>query len=363
METYPGFSEQYLMVASDGPPIPYDARCPNSKGPPGEQSLSNEWNDLYARFPTELECFEKLREGMLPDVLRCRNCRSELTNRERGSRLVTCAHCNKRQSITTDTPLHRMRKFRPFLTLICCIQKGMVFSAAEFGRIAGIATSTAANLIYKSTLPVCAELLRGLGVTCFNVCTTKFDKAIYRRSRHTPAELHPVTEQYDLLLAEAVDAQQRTPEGDNEMAVYNALSDDPTSTEMLMSITGLNINEVNAALTILELDHFSKPVGSNRFIRIKQKLVNSQASEPSKAQLADITNALNFIHSVFHGVSRRLLQLYLAWNWLHALAKAGQPIQILDICKNYGPVTAKDIKMFKSAIAVQVYCTAITSDT
>jgi hypothetical protein len=149
------------------------------------------------------------------------------------------------------------------------------------------------------------------------------------------------------------------PLSDLHSKVYEEIANEPVSLESLLKTLNLTPSELSSALTILELEGLVESLPGSRYVR-SQSTQNEQADsgngaiEETTAQI--LQSAIGFIQCLFHGVSRKYVQLYLAYFGL--IRNRGVAEQHRDpffkACYESGETGLAGIRAYISPLKVQV---------
>ncbi|MBU6452546.1 MAG: hypothetical protein KGS72_12245 [Cyanobacteria bacterium REEB67] len=169
--------------------------------------------------------------------------------------------------------------------------------------------------------------------------------------------------------------------------IYDTLSDTPQSCENLIDLLDVSSQELFSALTMLELEGLILRLAGGRYIRdgSDEKKHPEQQQQPQKklapiqkrrthlpslsrqeglvvARSNDFTElteeAIDYIRTVFQGVSRKYLQLYLADFWRVKAHRAGKiPFSIFDVCCQALDTSTTALKAFVSPLLVKIIST------
>ncbi len=142
-------------------------------------------------FKTEDECLAEIyRAAKEAGLLRCRYCRKAHARRISGSRWLKCSNCKILTSLTARTLFHGIRLARPWLVAIWFMEHGVVLSSVQLHKLAGIAQSSALNILRKITTAIRENMKNSVEAP-----SELFYEVLCRRSRETPARKHPQAEQ------------------------------------------------------------------------------------------------------------------------------------------------------------------------
>ena len=185
------------------------------------------------------------------------------------------------------------------------------------------------------------------------VLSSAFLSVFGKRSRLTPANAHPRSEQEEF--EKELDAQMEDDESvgkanpadgisEQERQVYDLLSQSPMSFDALCARTGLSAGDLAASLTMLELNELAKRERGDQYVRLAPRPTSESHSQ--WAGKGDSTNPTTMLISAFlklasshwRGISRRFLQKYLALFWCHIDRLRWQEGSLLDACLHFGKI-------------------------
>lgn len=319
-------------------------------------------------YPTEKACMRQIWRRIRKEK-RCQFCSSrklKLTDCRTGN----CGSCGKMFWLTAGTTFDRIRSARPYLIAIHLVEKCIPFSARMLSRLCSIAYASALAIFKKIMGAVWLAMPSSVAL----VSSFEFDDAICKRSFETEARKHPISEQENLLvdslsssglnasilesglpsmsrIATAEDGLEtdvteevkvdsglvqfeaaqfapstgcetsalpasRSQDHTNsvEEIVYNVLTYEAQTIDSLVSATRLNSSVVLGALSILRLTGLVCMVDGNRVALSLEHLKASPMPLPPAVQ-ESVRRTIKFIKKIFHGVSRRYIQIYLAAYW------------------------------------------------
>jgi len=186
-----------------------------------------------------------------------------------------------------------------------------------------------------------------------------FREVFLKRSHETPARQHPETEEDEIekslaqacpapvsALGQAADVELQP----DEKSIFELLSDHPISFDKLCDRTGLSPGEVSASLMMLYLDQLVDFLPGDRYVRFKpQKTQNPRhtAGNRSKQKEAQkpkhVTDFIEIIRSVFHGISRKCVQTYLAAYWCHLDRKRWNANSLFNAVIFHAPISHEEL--------------------
>lgn len=153
-------------------------------------NLEEMFQQFKKRFPTEEDCWiELIRVIQQNDIFRCRSCNSRQFE-HLGGRKILCANCYFGTSITVGTLFERIRRIEPWLAAIWLMERGAVLTSSAFHKFVDIAQSSALVMLRK----IRVVLESSFDETTKLMVSAQFKRLMCRRSRETPARLHPSAE-------------------------------------------------------------------------------------------------------------------------------------------------------------------------
>ena len=142
----------------------------------------------------------------------CR-CSSVRIIRTPGSRKFKCTECHYETWFTANTLLNKVSNLRGWLAAIYLKQNRVVVTPSQLARLAEISPTGAAEIQKKLNVVVCSEMPDD----SLFVRSEFFLDAICKRSRETPARMHPVSEE----VTASTDALPHvTSEGESDSSSY-----------------------------------------------------------------------------------------------------------------------------------------------
>lgn len=355
--------------------------------------LESAWGQFNDRFRSEQDCLEEICTRLeQAGLVRCPFCGHEKTSRNYGQRVARCLRCCKRFSVTAGTFFHHMKAPRAWLAAILLTGQGITLSSAAFHKRAGIAQSSAHQLLTKvrmviqNAMPDDAEI----------VPSGLFAQLFSRRSRQTPAGAHPQAEQREIdkqaneaaASAKSSDEVQEdqngvdapspspavpsSPASNNqdspmptdsllplsfsplEQRVYELLAVEDLHFDQLTQRTGATAAQISAALTMLELEGWINILPGNIYHRTSPQPYaalqeHAAAFEALPAQSQAAVFAFESLGKrIFHGISRKLVQPYLAAFWCHVDRVTWSANTVFSACLRAGPLRYRDILAYVS---------------
>lgn len=193
-----------------------------------------------------------------------------------------------------------------------------------------------------------------------DVSSAEFAILLFRRSRETPARRHPSAEQEEVerklwlekMKNGQLDNSLESQLAGSEKAVYGLLSDQPTTFDKLKVNTDLDTGILTSALMMLELAGLARRSG-DQYVRHASNLNGvREILDDDTAQI--VADFLDYVRIIFHGISRKNLQLYLAAYWCDVDGRRWQPGALLHACIQSRPISGREILAFVSQPVVKI---------
>ncbi len=326
-------------------------------------------------YPTEQACFSEIWSRIRQNK-RCQFCGSARLKLKFGNRIGNCGKCGKKFRMTAGTIFERVRVVRPYLVAMRLCDRGVPFSARLLSRVCGIAYASALH-IFKTLM---GAVMMAMQESSVLVSSFEFNSIVCKRSIETPAQKHPVSEQehaHEMSLQNAVSIDEafadKISEFNSELIsasdskslktgeesaetmhgperqIYELLSNQPQSIDELIAVSRLDSKVVIATVSVLELTDLATIVSGNRVVLSAERL-SAQLPQLHPQTQAQISQVVWFIKKIFHGVSRRYIQIYLAayWCFLDRIRWANGAV-FEQCCKTAGI----DLKTFVSPTQLQ----------
>jgi len=326
---------------------------------------------VQALAPTDEEAMEIFYEISLSMGEKKCDCGDAVKHRFAGDRSYLCGGCEEIFSFTSGTMLARVKRFQAYFAAFLLREAGLLISALAFSRLTGVNFGTALNIQKKISLAMANQMDDTASLTP----ARPLQEIIARRSRETPARMHPFSEQEEIELAaqsEAVIIQQEQSTETEEhfesselktddpvdpfeaaiKAVAGLLSDMGITAEKLSLQTSISFGLINGALTMLEMNGEAIELPGGKFIarpKAKKQVVLSddELAFLVRTKLA-IALVIDNVQRVFHRVSRKALQLYLAAIWCAQDRERWGEGSVLQLCFNHPPIRYKDLLNYVS---------------
>ncbi len=328
------------------------------------------WAKVNSIAPEDSDAMEIFYEFCVEFGFEKCHCEKPEIRRKKGDRMSVCVGCARCYWFTSGTLLNRVKRFKAYLAAFLIREAGLLISAAAFARLTGIHVGTSSNIQRKISMAM-ANRMGQEGENIGAVTATPFKDIIARRSRETPARMHPFSEEEEIerlncdlesdcstsastlasisTKTEPAAVPETTPtETDDPFekainTVHDHLCDLGISVEKLSSQSSLSIGLVNGALTMLELRGQAKQLSDGTFAKLTLATAPVPLNDVDAAHAVRINVAVNtaqgIIGKVFHRVSRKALQIYLAAIWgVIDRVRWGQ-YSIFQLCFEHPPVT------------------------
>lgn len=330
-----------------------------------QQQLSLEFD---ASFPSEKHCVEAIFSMICPDSsILCRNCGSKTNQRDFGSRYLVCRACRSKSWFTSGTCFERVRKLRAWFKAIWLFEKRVDLNSASLAELLEVSTSTSWKIIQTLQIVIlgCMDHEKSSLYESF-----LFLAAVCKRSRETPAGAHPKAEQEvfdeeelkgshsesselqtaidkfpEFNDAEHTDCSlsgetvQHFGESGTKDLVLSLLRNGNKSFDQLIDESGKEVPQLSVILLIMRLSGLvDRSFGDVYSLTDKGRIAVIGSRQPDAAELKAASAAVQSIKQIFHGISRKYLELYLANHWFkldHIHWSSGA---LLAACLKHGKV-------------------------
>jgi predicted transcriptional regulator len=310
---------------------------------PMNETLTSGLKIFSVVFPDEESCVEEIYRRLSPQACQCKYCNSDL-ERAPGARSAYCRRCRNETFLTAGTVFHGAWALRPWLAAIWLLEQGITFNSNQFQlELGGVVYSTARNILLKiaqvleSALPEEAEAQP----------SSVFSALFARRSTETPAREPPIAEELSVNESAPINQEDDTDGLDEkqQMVLATLSTETEKHIDVITNHVGLPLPEVSMAILMLEMDGWIKRVHGDQYKRVKVR--PSAPTSFSEETSSAITKTCLDLRMQFHGISRKYLQLYLAWYWC-IRSNRWRKGALLSHCLNNANV---------SAIAIDQYVT------
>lgn len=373
--------------------------------------LHERWTGFQKKYPTDEDCIEEILIMGNFDARVCSRCGSVEKSRDLGSPHARCMECNKEIYLFKGTFFERMRKPKAYLAALWLRSEQIGISSNRLARLVHIAQSTAFE-IEKKIDKVIFEVMMEDAATVYS---GHFRAIMTKRSHETPARQHAVAEQ-DLVdaqqransqSAQDVPGSNRDPSTQNEGneslfddsvteqnmeqsmetnsptcepgaarnsgksetpqaerlqepqelrdLLLNTLSDtDAFHVDDLVEMLDVPVGLVLSALLDLQLEKKVIDVGAMRYKKTKKDLDLLGLAKFFDIDEKALEKFFNQVEHVFHGVSRKNLQFYLAWFWSLVGAVFKEPANLIRACASSKHLSRHDVRDFVTEPTVKV---------
>jgi hypothetical protein len=327
---------------------------------------------LRRQFDLEIPTVESAENVLFERLLNaglvtCRKCNRCDFSKSVGTRMSVCNWCKNKQSFTASTLFHGMKRAvtREYLFFIYLLEKGILLNASEFARNSSVAYSTSLTILKKCAIVIeqCMKSSETKTIHCSQLASV-----ICRRSKETPAGEHPRMEQ-NVLSLQARNAdknleQQGIATGSEnsndhilslpaeQKILYEMLNNEPIFFDQLCVQSGLATGLVSGALMMLELAGLVE-CKADMYSR-KQRHPEIEASAEVDCEPEISKSAIEYIRTVYQGISQKCSQLYLALHWFQKDKTRWSEGKLLQACFRSEPVTYRQILSYKSPALLKI---------
>lgn len=316
------------------------------------KKLIRSFREFEKEFPKEEDSVEHFARLVIDGFgVFCKICSSSQIKRAYGSRVFRCLDCRSKGWIFSGTFFQKMRVAKLWNATIWLYERRIQFNAWQLSELCQVAYSSALVINRKI-----AKIIFSLSCENAEIVPSEVFMILFRkRSRETPANLHPKFEQLDLEEANSGLKSFSNSEAADSDSVNS--SDDPNLSDVenrvlkLMNQTPIHFDQLcqklllpavtmGAALVELELngrilrhggDYFTlefQPKASSPAFMKRQELIKQLLDS------AKVEKFIKFAMRNFHGFSRKYLQFYLAKYTAIVLDDFMHPGKILRECLN-----------------------------
>lgn len=322
------------------------------------EQLNELLNEFEKDFPTEQDCLEELLRIAGIRNKECRFCGHNEVEKRHGGRAGMCRSCKKLNWFTAGTCLHHIKKAKARLAAIYFADRGEYMSSSKFSKILQISQSSAFEILKWLSL-VIAKLIPDNGPS---IHSSKFIPVFCKRSKETPAGAHPISEQQR---AEEEEEKGRahhhqSHSEDKETGIFGTFSPEITETinldcssmsetagtvmkmlsesslcfDELFKKLNCSIAELSSTLTLLELDRAVTRTAGDRYL-LSKKEVRTQSGAANENIV--ISLFLDFVKTIFQGISRKYLKSYLALYWCRSVTHLRLKGDFFESCLRGAP--------------------------
>ncbi len=293
------------------------------------------------KYGNDAKCVDGLVDQANLDTKNCRECGSTNVKRKKGTPKVHCQSCKTVVNVFKNTIFERIKKPAAYLAAFWLKKHQIEVSENKFASLVGIAQSTA-HEIHKKIDTVILETLMTDPVV---VNSRVFVEVVCKRSIETPARQEARCEQDALdeklreekekskakeeakatekdKTREAESTNDETVEFDDSVIpaewkkkVFGAFSDQqPVHCDDLLGKTDLPIGSILATISWLETEGKVERADFGMYKRVTKIESLDKFFQIDQAKLQEF---FTYIREVFHGVSRKHLQKFLARYFAH----------------------------------------------
>jgi len=342
--------------------------------------LKHFWDEFVELYPTEEACREGLYSRAADDgSLNCRKCGKSLWQEGVSDRNVRCRNCSERNWITAGTFFEDARSIRPWFAAIWLLERGVVLSSSQLHELLDIAQSSAHNMLLKISAVMASYMLDHSTL----VSSALFLESFRKRSRETPARMHPTVEEDEAHRTSNESCSQNTDQNcdsepfssktgaadlqEQEKTVCDLLSGAPTHFDDLCQRALLRTGDVSSSLVMLELYGIATRLPGD-FYALSRTEPNSghaggSISRKARADSGDGEHGtgnpqahndfVEFIDCFLKGISRKYVQNYLASYWCHLDRSCWRPGALLDACNQFHAISRREMLAYVSPLMVK----------
>ncbi len=321
------------------------------------------------KYSNDAKCVDGLVDEANLDTKNCRECGSTDVKRKKGTPKVHCQKCKAVVNVFNDTIFERIKKPAAYLAAFWLKKHQIEVSENKFASLVGIAQSTAHEIHKKIDTVILETLMTDPAVVDSRV----FIEVVCKRSIETPARQEAKCEQDALdeklreenarekaegKNREAESTSDETAEFDDSVVpaewkkkVYSSFSDQPVHCDDLLGKTDLPISSILATLSWLESKGKVERADFGMYKRATKIESLDKFFQLDQAKLQEF---FNYIREVFHGVSRKHLQKFLARYFAHIGAIFKGTDLLIQACGKHPPITREQIRAFVTEPLVKV---------
>lgn len=324
--------------------------------------------EFDAKFKTNSDCIEELVKILGSKYLYCRYCNSREVRRSFGSRTLICFACRRGSSVFTDTIYDGIKKPRAWLLANWLIGQGVEFNSNQFRIPARVAYSSALTIIKKLAIIIKSDLENEVEAIGSNMFLAIFNK----RSSLTPAKEHPSSEQYEMEKSQAyledvvedrfLDDEPIRPTCLEELSefdkrLYEYLSDDKLHFDQLIYQLQCSVGELCSAIFSLEMLDLIQRHGGDYYTR---KRIHTKIEIQKSLDNAKVRDFIDYIRTLYHGISRKCLHLYLALFWSKNHRVRWNRSALAEACRKHPPIKGKEVVSFVTPLVVNLVVQNLT---
>ncbi|MBX9671587.1 MAG: hypothetical protein K2X93_28620 [Candidatus Obscuribacterales bacterium] len=296
------------------------------------------------------------------------------------TRMTKCGECYRDCWVTAGTMFDYAKKLRPYLIAVFLRTNGVDFQKGELADVAGVADSTADEIIKKIAMVLVDQMTGDFQ----EFSSIAFLEVYKKRSRVTPKLAHPRAEEEEFVaqraasLTEGKTPIEIPPEAEDadspalcpqDAAVYDAI---PTGSALtfnqLLETTKLSTLKLSHSLVMLEAIHnLIKRIAGERYTRkdpvapakvalLRKKTCATLLGQNSggKCELNGISSLLEYVKSVHGALARKYLQLYAANHWCSIDPARWNNNALFQACLKSEPKPRKVILKYVSPANIRV---------
>lgn len=339
-----------------------------------EKNLLSVWNAFEKEFPTDDHCWQEIYSRL--QRIGCHQCGSERLSATRNCRTMRCNNCSSFVWITAGTFFNRIRKPRAWLAALYLLEEGISISAHRFHQLVDISATGAAQIFKKISLVISNLAL--IPKDYSEIESPGFAPVLVRRSKETDAWQHPsifertsidsrmISQEMPFADCNAKSVFDTFLTTDSQLAIYHYLAESSADSarsahiDELCAHIGLTTGDASAAITFMEIEGILERLPGERF-RIKTATsigprLNNQnrGSGRNDANPHTPSRFIEYTKAIFHGISRRYLQLYLILFWIRLDRKRWSKGKLRNICINSPFIHDEELNSFVSPFMVTI---------
>lgn len=328
--------------------------------------LKHQFRKFEAEFPNEEDNVEALVEVVQKKQgISCEFCASVHLIRKYGAKKYRCAQCLRIGWVFAGTFFEKMRKAKLWHAAIWLTERKIVFNAWQLHILCKVAYSSALMVLKKIAKVIHTQMIE----VADWIPSAAFMSVFCKRSKETPKGEHPIYEEIHINEAEKAnsegelqlenDAETKFPDTIGvEREIYELVSDIPIHIDQIChDLPKVPTGDILAGLTFLQMGNLIKAKGGDYYVREKKNHgPKANPRNPIESALFSfrVENLVNYIRDVFHGISRKHLQFYLALYHAQECADFIEPGKLIEACLDHDPFPYREIFEFVSAAEVSI---------
>lgn len=324
--------------------------------------------EFDSKYKDDADCVEELMRILGEGNLYCRYCNSREISRRYGSRTLFCFDCRRGSSGFTYTVLEGIQRPRAYLLALWLIGRGVEFNSHQFHYAARIAYSTALAIIKKIAAIINTDMQKEIET----INSSAFIAVFKRRSTETPAQQHPVTEQEEMekrvqeeremdceVFIDETEKKNQSLEnlGEREKALFEMLTDEKKHFDDLLYPLGCTVGELCVSIFNLDMIGLIQRHGGD-YYTLKKKESESVGLKNKNVDGPMVRDFIDSIGTVFKGISRKCLHLYLSLFWSKVARKRWSLDKLAKACREHPPIRSKDVLNWVCPLIVNIMGTA-----